>query len=162
MLHLEEEEAAENESGALNAHGEEGEVYGKDELKIGPDESEELSGEMRKQMMEEIEELEEELAEDMLSELQDMVSYASGDMSEEEIKELKRKHRDDEEKQIMRADLKYLKALFDRLEQEKRQNTSGIIGRILNPADTFPHVIDCVPDIEAIAADVGCFVDACV
>ena len=121
VRHLEEEEAAENKSGVMGVPGEEEEIYGEDELKAGIEESEEIPEEMMKQMMEEIEELEEELAEDMMSELQDMISCASGDMTEEEIEELKRKHRNDEERQITRADLKYLKALFDRLEQEKKQ-----------------------------------------
>ncbi|MCR5746391.1 MAG: hypothetical protein K6G03_01635, partial [Lachnospiraceae bacterium] len=128
VRHLEEEEAVENGSGAIGAPDEDEEIYGKGELKAGIEGREEISGEMMKQMMEEIEELEEELAEEMMSELQDMISCASGDMTEQEIEELKRKHRNDEERQITRADLKYLKALFDRLEREKEQVSSGNIG----------------------------------
>ena len=128
----------------------------------GLEESEEISEEMMKQMMEEIEELEEELAEDMMSEIQDMISCASGDMTEEEIEELKRKHRNDEERQITRADLKYLKALFDRLEQEKKQVSSGNIGESSDSSESFSCVIDCIPDVEAVDVDVGSFVDACV
>ena len=162
VRHLEEEEAAENKSGVMGVPGEEEEIYGKDELKAGIEESEEISEEMMKQMMEEIEELEEELAEDMMSELQDMISCASGDMTEEEIEELKRKHRNVEERQITRADLKYLKALFDRLEQEKKQVSSGNIGQTSGSSESFSCVVDCIPDVEAVDVDVGSFVDACV
>ena len=162
VRHLEEEEAAENKSGVMGVPGEEEEIYGEDELKAGIEESEEISKEMMKQMMEEIEELEEELAEDMMSELQDMISCASGDMTEEEIEELKRKHRNDEERQIIRADLKYLKALFDRLEQEKKQVSSGNIGQTSGSSESFSCVVDCIPDVEAVDVDVGSFVDACV
>ena len=161
VRHLE-EEAAENKSGVMGVPGEEEEIYGEDELKAGIEESEEIPEEMMKQMMEEIEELEEELAEDMMSELQDMISCASGDMTEEEIEELKRKHRNDEERQITRADLKYLKALFDRLEQEKKQVFSGNIGQSSGSSESFSCVIDCIPDVEAVDVDVGSFVDACV
>ena len=162
VRHLEEEEAAENESSVMGAPGEEEEIYGKNELKAGLEDSEEISEEMMKQMMEEIEELEEELAEDVMSELQDMISCASGDMTEEEIEELKRKHRNDEERQITRADLKYLKALFDRLEQEKKQVSSGNIGQTSGSSESFSCVVDCIPDVEAVDVDVGSFVDACV
>lgn len=162
VRHLEEEEAAENESSVMGVPGEEEEIYGKDELKAGLEDSEEISEEMMKQMMEEIEELEEELAEDVMSELQDMISCASGDMTEEEIEELKRKHRNDEERQITRADLKYLKALFDRLEQEKKQVSSGNIGQTSGSSESFSCVVDCIPDVEVVDVDVGSFVDACV
>ena len=162
VRHLEEEEAAENESSVMGVPGEEEEIYGKDELKAGLEDSEEISEEMMKQMMEEIEELEEELAEDVMSELQDMISCASGDMTEEEIEELKRKHRNDEERQITHADLKYMKALFDRLEQEKKQVFSGNIGQSSGSSESFSCVIDCIPDVEVVDVDVGSFVDACV
>ena len=152
---MEEEEAAENGSSAMGVPGEEEEIYGKDELKTGLEEGEEISEETMKQMMEEIEELEEELAEDMMSELQDMISCARGDMT-------KRKHQNDEERQITRADLKYLKALFDRLEQEKKQVSSGNIGQSSGSSESFSCVIDCIPDVEAVDVDVGSFVDACV
>ncbi len=159
VRHLEEEEAAENRSGVMGVPGEEEEIYGKDELKASLEESEEISEEMMRQMMEE---LEEELSDDMMSELQDMISCASGDMTEEEMEELKRKHRNDEERQITRADLKYLKALFDRLEQEKRQVSTGTAGQSFNNTESFSCAVGCAPDIEAVDVDVGSFVDACV
>ncbi len=109
VRHLEEEEAAENGSGnPANAPGEEEGIYSKEELQEAIEENAEISEEMMQEMMEEIEELEEELASETMSEMQDMISCAGRDMSEEGIKEMKRKHRSDEERQLTRADLKYL------------------------------------------------------
>lgn len=189
VKHLEEEEAAEN-GGGIGYAGEDEEIYGKDELKESMKENQEISDEMMRKMMEEIEELEKELAEESLSEMQDMLSCAPGDMrsshsakqnsgwmrrpaddewrgqyilSEEEIDELKRKHRNSEEKQLTKADLRYLKALFDGLEQEKRQLASGIgSGSSGGDASSFSCNIDCVPEVESMDMDVGDFVDVSV
>ena len=89
-----------------------------------------------------------------------MLACAPGDMSEEEIEELKRKHRTSEEKQLTRADIRYLKALFDGLEQEKRQLASGGAGSAFSggsDASSFSCSVDCVPDIETMDMDVGDF-----
>ena len=162
VKHLEEEEAAEN-GGGIGSAGEDEEIYGKDELKESMKENQEISDEMMRKMMEEIEELEKELAEESLSEMQDMLSCAPGDMSEEEIDKLKRKHRNSEEKQLTKADLRYLKALFDGLEQEKRQLASGIgSGSSGGDASSFSCNIDCVPEVESMDMNVGDFVDVSV
>lgn len=162
VKHLEEEETAEN-GGGIGSAGEDEEIYGKDELKESMKENQEISDEMMRKMMEEIEELEKELAEDAMAEMQDMLSCAPGDMSEKEIDELKRKHRNSEEKQLTKADLRYLKALFDGLEQEKRQLASGIgSGSSGGDASSFSCNIDCVPEVESMDMDVGDFVDVSV
>ncbi len=162
VKHLEEEEAAEN-GGGIGSAGEDEEIYGKDELKESMEENSEISDEMMRRMMEEIEELEKELAEDTLSEMQDMLSCSPGDLSEEEIDELKRKHRNSEEKQLTKADLRYLKALFDGLEQEKRQLASGGISSVGgSDSSSFSCGIDCVPEVESMDMDVGDFVDVSV
>ena len=158
VRHLEEEEAAEDGTAMSNAPGEDD----KEELQKGIGENEEFSEEMMRQMMEEIEELEEELSKDMMSELQDMISCAGGERTEEEIEEVKQKHRQDEEKQLTRADLEYLKALFYRLEQEKRQTLAGDPMQSCEGQEGFTCVIDCLPDVEASDADVGNLVDTCV
>ena len=160
VRHLEEEEAAENGNTALNAPGEEEEIYGKNEIGKSLEENEDISDEKMRQMMEEIKELEEELAEDMMSELQDMISCSGKKMSEEEIKELKRDHRNKEDRQLTIADLKYLKALFDRLEQEKRQTSSGIAQSIDNDSgSTLSFSVDCLPEVEMADMDIGETVD---
>ena len=161
LRHLEEEEAAENGSGAAaNVPGEEEEIPGKDELQEAIEDSEEISEKRMKEMMEEIEELEEELASESLSEMQDMFSCAGRDMSEDEIKEMKRKHRDDEERQITRADLKYLKALFDRLEQEKRSATAANFrsqgtNNASNAATSVSYQVESLPEVEISDADMS-------
>ena len=160
VRHLEEEEAAENGNTALNAPGEEEEIYGKNELEKSLEENEDISDEKMRQMMEEIKELEEELAEDMMSELQDMISCSGKKMSEEEIKELKRDHRNKEDRQLTIADLKYLKALFDRLEQEKRQTSSGRAQSIDNDSGSMLcFSVDCLPEVEMADMDIGETVD---
>ena len=159
VKHLEEEEAAENGEG-IGAAGEDEEIYGKDELKESMEENQEISDEMMQKMLKEIEELEKELAEDSMSEMQDMISCASGDMSEEEIEELKRKHRSSEEKQLTREDLRYLKALFDGLEQEKRQLASGVSSFSSGGNDaSFSCGIDCIPEVETMDMDLGGSID---
>ena len=159
VRHLEEEEAAENGSSPANTTGEDEEIYGKDELEESLKESEEISEEIMEKLMEEIEELEEELSEDMMSELQDMVSCAGKKMTDEEIKNLKRDHRQKEEQQLTRADLKYLKALFDRLEQEKKQASSGNYQTGGNSSNTLSFSVECVPEVELMDVNVGESVD---
>ena len=84
-------------------------------------------------------------------------------LSEEEIDELKRKHRNSEEKQLTKADLRYLKALFDGLEQEKRQLASGSVSSVGgSDSSSFSCGIDCVPEVESMDMDVGDFVDVSV
>ncbi|MBQ6407965.1 MAG: hypothetical protein IJJ64_08000 [Butyrivibrio sp.] len=81
----------------------------------------ELSADEMMEMAEETVELDEELDE--------MAEALSGSMTPEDLEQLKVKHRSDEARDILKADLKYLKALFDRLQSEKenagKANFSG-------------------------------------
>lgn len=161
VRHLEEEEAAENGQGYSEILDEDQEVYGKNELEKSIGENEQLSEEMMKQLTEEIKKLEEELAEDALIELQDMTEYAGRNMSEEEIKELKQKHRSDEERQLTRADLKYLKMMFERLEQEKKQIGDSYDSQYNdNSSSFFSYEAYCMPDMELAEIDIGELFDA--
>ena len=62
-------------------------------------------------------------------ELDEMAEALSGTMTPEDIEQLKVKHRSEEAMDILRADLKYLRALFDRLQSERenagKTNFSG-------------------------------------
>ncbi|MCR4746566.1 MAG: hypothetical protein K5894_15225, partial [Lachnospiraceae bacterium] len=62
-------------------------------------------------------------------ELDEMAEALSGTMTPEDLEQLKVKHRSKEAMDILRADLKYLKALFDRLQSERenagKTNFSG-------------------------------------
>ena len=81
----------------------------------------EMSADEMMEMAEETVELDEELDE--------MAQALSGTMTPEDLEQLKVKHRSDEARDILKADLKYLKALFDRLQSEKenagKANFSG-------------------------------------
>jgi len=86
----------------------------------------EIQREMRRMMrkMEQAQrELEQEMAEiSELDELSDVLGGgAARDMDPEDLAELKKKHRLDEQREIMEADMVYLKALFYKLAQEKQQ-----------------------------------------
>lgn len=54
----------------------------------------------------------------------------SGEMEPRDLEEMKKKHRADEQRDIVRADMKYLKSVFDRLAREKAQAkaTSALSG----------------------------------
>ena len=165
VRHLEEEEAAENGNCIGTSPGDDEEIYGKSELEESLKENEEISEEMMEELMDElmdeIARLEEELTENLMAELQDMFCYSGRDMSEEEIKEMKQKHRDDEEKQLTRADLEYLKALFNRLEQEKKQNSAGAYNGGSHET-TVSYTVECIPEMEMADIDVGETIDVSV
>ena len=82
------------------------------------------------QMQETMEEMLEQM-ESMggLEELSDeMLSFSEDGMDPEDLSLLKKKHRCEEQRDIMEADMKYLKALFQRLERQKQSGSSGITG----------------------------------
>lgn len=120
VKHLKEEENAgkqdpiadkleeENESCIENSENEKNPELNKEEL-------EKLMQELKKLMNEtELDDLEEEI-----------LSVAKEDLNSNDLERLKKKHRADELREIMEADLKYLRALFDKLEKEKQETSSG-------------------------------------
>ncbi len=60
-------------------------------------------------------------------ELDGMAQALSGAMTPEDLEQLKVKHRSDEARDILKADLKYLKALFDRLQSEKENAGKAVM-----------------------------------
>ena len=78
---------------------------------------------MMEEAMKELERLEgmDELSEEMG--LNGTVS-----MDPEDLELMKKKHRADEMRGIMEADMKYLKFMFDKLEKEKQSNSSSNFG----------------------------------
>ncbi|MCM1120421.1 MAG: hypothetical protein NC543_13790 [bacterium] len=86
----------------------------------------ELQQEMQRMTRELMEQTQRELEE--LSELDELADALGGgrtDLDPEDLDELKRKHRLDEQREIMEADIAYLKALFQKLAQEKQQSVGG-------------------------------------
>ena len=78
--------------------------------------------ELMQEAMEELEDLSSmsELSEEL------MLARADGEMDPEDLEQLKKKHRAEELREIMEADMRYLKAMFDRLAKEKQQQSSGM------------------------------------
>ena len=98
-------------------------------------------------------------------EMEEMTEALSGDMDTQDLKQLKLKHRSEEQRDILQADLKYLKALFDRLQAEKESNGkttsssayagSGVV--VSFDGIEVPVESDTMPPAES-----GGSVDACV
>lgn len=82
--------------------------------------------EMQKMVQEMMEQTQRELEElSGMEELSDALGAVPRNMDPEDLDELKKKHRLDEQREIMEADMAYLRALFYKLAQEKQQNASG-------------------------------------
>ncbi len=102
-----------------------------DELLEGED-AEEISEEKMQEIMEYLDEqlrqLEEAIADGTgLEELaEEMMPLQNQEMDPADLELLKKKHRSEEIREIMEADMKYLKALFDKLEREKQEGASGL------------------------------------
>lgn len=93
----------------------------------------EIQQEMQR-MMREMEQAQRDFEQEMseLSDLDELSDALGGgvarDMDPEDLDELKKKHRLDEQREIMEADMAYLKVLFNKLAQEKQQGSSGTSG----------------------------------
>lgn len=92
--------------------------------------SEEEMKRLMQELQEEMERIEEELEEAMNSQdlMEEFVSGASQEMDPGDLELLKKKHRSEELRDIMKADMEYLKALFDKYAKEKQSGSSGIGG----------------------------------
>ena len=80
------------------------------------------------ELQEELEKIEEDLekAMDETQNLMEEFTQASNhEMEPHDLEQLKKKHRADELRDIMKADMEYLKALFDKLSKEKASGASG-------------------------------------
>ena len=60
-----------------------------------------------------------------MEELADEFAGAVYDMSPEDLEQLKKKHRSDEMREIADADMKYLRAMFNKLERERQALSSA-------------------------------------
>lgn len=143
LKHLQEEEKAEKNIRNGQAAFSEEEVQSFDgqedtDNKESSDISEEIGEEIAKLSKEELEalmqkmkELMEESSEFMeeaggLEELADELMGSMEDIEPTDLELRKKKHRADELREIMEADMKYLKAMFHRLEKEKQGVSSGV------------------------------------
>lgn len=137
MKHLQQEEdAKQDKNQSENMEDQELEmedIFSNDEL----DEKEVIDDELLK-IMQELQALMEESMDDLMdslteeAEFNDLVEEVAGIIEEElepeELERLKKKHRADELREIAEADMKYLRALFDKLEKDKQSSpvNSGV------------------------------------
>lgn len=131
MKHLKEEESAKQQG----FYPEENEEY-KDLYETYMENSDnvpdsELSKEELMQMLKELQEIMEESMDELMNETslenlnEELMNLSMEDLETEDLERLKKKHRCDELSEIMEADMKYLKALFDKFEKEKQANSNG-------------------------------------
>lgn len=122
MKHLQQEENIEKHGEGAWQAGLDGEDL-EEKLKNG--EGEEFTGldaeEIKKLMQEIQEELEQLQQENGLEELTQTIQV---DMDPAQLEQLKKKHRSEEMREIMEADLEYLKALFDQIQKERQEGAS--------------------------------------
>lgn len=137
MRHLKQEEEIEQKGKSAEAEDEL--MDGLEESSAEEEEELELSEEELQRLMEEYEELMQESMEEMmqesmeelmqqasLEELSEEICGAVYEMEPEDLEQLKKKHRSDEMREIMDADMKYLRAVFQKLEKERQELSSGI------------------------------------
>lgn len=129
MKHLQEEEFYQKTGGKSTAQ-EEQELEDDSEDLNNIDTSGMSQEEMERlmeQLQEEMEKIEKELEHAMNSRdfLDEFMQGFSDEMTPEDLETLKKKHRAEEMRDIMEADLEYLKAYFNKLSKEKEESASG-------------------------------------
>ncbi len=130
MKNLQEEEFYEKTGGRLTAQEEmqelEEESEGYNQIDTSGMSQEEMER-LMKQIQEEMRKIEEELEEAMSSQdfMDEFMQNFSEEMTPEDLEALKKRHRAEEMRDIMEADLEYLKAYFDKLSKDKEEGSSG-------------------------------------
>lgn len=123
MKHLQEEERL-KKGGFCEAEMEEYEDSDLEYPELTGDE--EIDVEELKRLMEEMQQLQEEMTEsEDFGGLEELSEVLRADMDPEDLELLKKKHRADELREIAEADMKYLKAFFNKLEKEKQAAMSS-------------------------------------
>lgn len=92
-----------------------------DMAEISQEEMEQMLRELQSEMEELMKEVEEECG---LEDLDELMPSANMNMDSDDLEKLKKKHRAEELREILEADMKYLKAVFDRLAKEKQKGAS--------------------------------------
>ncbi len=141
MKHLREEENAKRLGGPCEAELEDKNENEEIDQMIADGNGEDFEADVQKELqklkreyqklMREAQKLLEDSVEEScgLEELSEEISTAAADkMDPADLELMKKKHRAKEMREIMEADMKYLKAVFDKLAKEKQENASGGIG----------------------------------
>lgn len=122
--HLEQEEKAKATGKALIEKGEDSSSKEEKELEKAANG---LSKEELERLIAEYEELMQEMEKTngMDEVMKEYMGASEVEMSPEQLEQLRKKHRSDEMKDIVEADMKYLKALFNKLAREKQETSNG-------------------------------------
>ncbi len=127
VKHLKEEEALKRSEDSFLDKVEEVNELSRAE-NIDPQSIQKLSEEELKELMEELseklKELEAEIPCNKL--MEELIPSPAEDGTPEDLERLKKKHRTDELREIMEADMKYLKAVFEKLAKEKQSISNGV------------------------------------
>lgn len=132
--HIEEEERAQRTHSGITE--EEEEILEDEEVEETEDTQQQQAREQQEQAertAQELEQLTQEIeqmireSEEQMNELADelMCSASYEHMDDDDIEAMKKRHRAEELRDILEADMKYLKALFDQLSKEKQANANG-------------------------------------
>ena len=124
MKHLQQEEYIEKHGGGTWQTGLDEEDRREEGQELDAAEFAEMSAEEMEQLMEELQEEMEQLAQEQDLEMLELIQTARTDMDPQELEQLKKKHRADEMREIVEADMKYLRALFSQLEKERQDASS--------------------------------------
>lgn len=131
MKHLQQEEEA-KQNNEKSDKMEDPELEMEDVLSNDELEEEKVKDEELLKIMQELQALMEESLDDLMDEtkfgdlVDEVMGIAEEEMEPEDLERLKKKHRSDELREITEADMKYLKALFDKLEKDKQEASSNI------------------------------------
>lgn len=134
MRHLQEEQDVKKRGGVCEAEIEEKtEEQASEEEQLLEDigGQEIISQEELKRLMQELQDAMKDLENEAMElDLEEIVPASSEEMDPEDLELLKKKHRAKEMREIMEADMKYLKAVFDKLERDRQEGLEGIKSEI--------------------------------
>lgn len=130
LKHLQEEENLEKSGGKGMTDPEEmqTEKDEEDEIIDTTGMTQEELKQLVEELQEELEKIEEDLEEamdDTQNLMEEFVQGSNQQMDPNDLEQLKKKHRADEMRDIMKADMEYLRALFDKLAKEKESGVNG-------------------------------------
>lgn len=152
MKNLQQEEYIEKHNGTWPTELDE-EEREKDGQELDMSELARMSEEELEELMEELQEELEELAREQEMEELELMQTVQPDMDPAELEQLKKKHRADEMREIVEADMKYLKAIFSQLEKERQESASGDTGVALQLAGVeIPVQVDTRSAAEVASA----------
>ena len=146
MKHLQQEEEIKQHNDQANQI-EDPELEMEDVLYNDESEEEEVKNDELLKIMQELQALMEDSLDDLMDEskfndlLDEVMGIAEEEMEPDELELLKKKHRTDELREIAEADMKYLKALFDKLEKEKQSSPSSGVSLELSGEEIPVEVI---------------------